>query len=246
MSTNKMSRKKKVLIGVFLAIVILFSFLTRYLLEYSAATRLEIDQVINTAQGFTVKQVSEYTHIIPDLPTGTGIVFYPGGKVDEKAYIPLLSKLAQNGISIVIVKMPFHLAVFNTNAATDAMVSMPQIANWYIAGHSLGGSMACVYASKNDFRIKGVILLAAYSTVDLSQTNLRVISIYGTVDHVLDMKNIEKYKTNLPATTETSTITGGNHGYFGNYGEQKGDGEATISREEQQFQAARMILEFLS
>ena len=41
-------------------------------------------------------------------------------------------------------------------------------------------------------------------------------------------------------------IEGGNHGYFGNYGAQKGDGEPRISNHEQIEIAADKIAEFLS
>ncbi|MBN2882364.1 MAG: hypothetical protein JXN10_02475, partial [Clostridia bacterium] len=40
-------------------------------------------------------------------------------------------------------------------------------------------------------------------------------------------------------------ITGGNHAYFGNYGEQKGDGTASISREEQQNITAKAVIDFM-
>jgi hypothetical protein len=40
-------------------------------------------------------------------------------------------------------------------------------------------------------------------------------------------------------------IEGGNHAQFGNYGKQKGDPDATISREEQQDKAVEAIKEFL-
>ena len=40
-------------------------------------------------------------------------------------------------------------------------------------------------------------------------------------------------------------IDGGNHALFGNYGEQKGDGQAQISGEEQQEQVVRAVREFV-
>ena len=40
-------------------------------------------------------------------------------------------------------------------------------------------------------------------------------------------------------------ISGGNHAYFGNYGEQKGDGTASITRESQQEQAVEQIMLFI-
>ena len=47
----------------------------------------------------------------------------------------------------------------------------------------------------------------------------------------------------LPEGTSLKVIDGGNHAQFGHYGPQKGDGIATISREEQQRLTAAAILE---
>ena len=44
----------------------------------------------------------------------------------------------------------------------------------------------------------------------------------------------EKYADYLPEDALTYVIDGGNHANYAYYGEQKGDGEATITREEQQ------------
>jgi hypothetical protein len=47
---------------------------------------------------------------------------------------------------------------------------------------------------------------------------------------------MEKYKEcygNLPEDTKEIIISGGNHAYYGYYGQQEGDGEATITREAQ-------------
>ena len=71
-----------------------------------------------------------------------GLIFYPGGKVEYTAYLPLMESLAQKGILCVLVKMPFNLAVFDVNAADGIREMFPEITDWYIGGHSLGGSMA--------------------------------------------------------------------------------------------------------
>ena len=44
---------------------------------------------------------------------------------------------------------------------------------WYMGGHSLGGSMAASYLEQHSSEYDGLILLASYSTADLSQTDLR-------------------------------------------------------------------------
>ena len=78
-----------------------------------------------------------------------------------------------------------------------------------------------------------LILLAAYSTADLKETGLRVLSLYGSEDGVLKMDSYEKYRDNLPEDFTEIVIPGGCHAYFGSYGPQKGDGTPQISNEEQ-------------
>ena len=80
---------------------------------------------------------------------------------------------------------------------------------------------------------EGLILLAAYSTADLRDTNLQVFSIYGSEDKVLNMEKYQEYKENLPDDMCEFVLEGGCHAYYGNYGEQDGDGVAKITREEQ-------------
>ena len=51
-----------------------------------------------------------------------GFIFYPGGKVEYSAYLPLMLELADRGILCVLTPMPFNLAVLDMNAAdTDAI-----------------------------------------------------------------------------------------------------------------------------
>ena len=104
--------------------------------------------------------------------------------------------------------------------------------------------MAANYASKNSEKIEGLILLAAYSTVDISSDNIRVLSIYGSKDEVLNKESYRKNKSNLPADFTEIVIQGGNHAGFGCYGPQKGDGEAEITSKQQQTDTAQAIAEF--
>jgi len=174
----------------------------------------------------------------------TALIFYPGGKVEYTAYEPLMIKIAQKGILCILPEMPFNLAVFDINAANKYISQNTEILHWYIGGHSLGGSMAANYASKNSEKIEGLILLAAYSTVDISSDNIRVLSIYGSKDEVLNKESYRKNKSNLPADFTEIVIQGGNHAGFGCYGPQKGDGEAEITSKQQQTDTAQAIAEF--
>ena len=185
------------------------------------------------------------------VPTGeikAGFLYYPGGKVDCDAYAPLLSECASEGILCVIVKMPFNLAVFGINKGLDVLEILPyDVDNWYIGGHSLGGSMAANCAANHPGMFNGIIFLASYSSIDVS--DYRVLSIYGSEDEVMEHRNYEKYKKNFPNEYSKNLIEiiidGGNHSGFGMYGTQKGDGIATISNVDQIKITADSIIDFI-
>lgn len=176
----------------------------------------------------------------------TGIIFYPGGKVEYESYAPLMRRLSEQGIAVFLVEVPFGLAVFETAAAENVMADYPEITNWYVAGHSLGGAMAAVYAGEHFETVDGLILLASYSTADLTGSDMAVLSIYGSEDEVLNLDKVAESRQLMPAAYEEIVIAGGNHAQFGNYGDQDGDGEAGISAKEQQKQTVEAIVHFLS
>lgn len=183
------------------------------------------------------------TWFIPEQPTA-GLIFYPGGKVEHTAYAPLMRACAEQGILCALVKMPGNLAVLNADAADGLRQAHPEVTDWYIAGHSLGGAMAANYAAKHAEDFSGLILLAAYSTKDLTQTPLRVLSVYGSEDGVMNRDSYEKDRANLPDDTTEIVIDGGCHAQFGCYGAQDGDGTPTISAAEQISQTASAIAAF--
>ena len=162
-----------------------------------------------------------------------GLVFYPGAKVEPAAYVPLLEKIADKGVYCVMAKMPFNFAFFNINAADALMADAPAVKHWWIGGHSLGGVVAATYTADHADALEGIALLAAYSTEDLNVGSLRAIVLYGSNDLVVNRESLAKCAENLPEGSQTVVIEGGNHASFGDYGAQEGDGEATISAEEQ-------------
>ena len=165
---------------------------------------------------------------------GKGIIFYPGGKVDEKAYAPLLLELAEHGYEVYLVKMPAKLAIFGANAAEDIMEDASHIEHWTMMGHSLGGAMAADFSASHDEKVDALVLLAAYSLEDLSNLEMDVYSFYGSEDGVLNMEKYKECLVHFPDDVVEEVIEGGNHAYYAHYGEQEGDGTATITREEQQ------------
>lgn len=169
-----------------------------------------------------------------ETESNKGIIFYPGGKVEETAYAPMLLELAENGYEVYLVKMPAKLAVFGMNAAEDIMEERSYIEEWTLMGHSLGGAMAARFSANHDEEVDQLVLLAAYSTEDLTEKEIEVFSFYGTEDKVLNMEKYEAYYSNLPEDMIEEVIDGGNHANYAHYGEQDGDGTATITRDEQQ------------
>ena len=174
-----------------------------------------------------------------------GLIFYPGGKVEHTAYTPLMEALASEGILCVLVEMPFRLAVLDMNAAEGIPEAFPEVERWYMGGHSLGGSMAASYLASHAEDFAGLILLGAYSTADLSGTELSVLSVYGSEDGVLNREKYAEYRPNLPEGFTETVIEGGNHAFFGAYGEQDGDGTATVTPAEQVQETVAAILSML-
>ena len=172
------------------------------------------------------------------------IIFYGGAKVESTSYAPLMLKLAESGFDCFLIKMPFNFALFGGNAA-DELVENYQYDSWLMAGHSMGGIVASSYAEKHTDKIDGIILLASYPTIPISQ-NLKLCSIYGSLDGCLDTDEYEKSKVNWPNESTEFVIEGGNHAQFANYGKQSGDNDALISSEKQQEETVKKIAEYFS
>lgn len=228
----KASKRIKTALAAILSIIIIFvGGIFIYASDYYRAATDALS-VLQSADEVTVTQTDGAYIFSPDKAE-CGLIFYPGGKVEYSAYSPLLSELAKENILCILVEMPLNLAVLDVDAAAKYFDKYPGIDKWYIGGHSLGGSMAASYASENSDKLDGLILLASYSTADLKDSGLEVISIYGSNDGVLNMDKYDEYKQNLPSSTVERIIEGGCHAYFGSYGEQKNDGTPTVSRNEQ-------------
>jgi dienelactone hydrolase len=177
-----------------------------------------------------------------------GLILYPGGRVDPKSYAPSARAIAETGTLVVITPMPLNLAFLNSNAAAEVIAAHPDIKNWVIGGHSLGGSMAALFTSENPGQVDGLVLWASYpaESNDLSDQPILMTSIYGTLDGLATPEKVLAATPLLPAGTTWVPINGGNHAQFGWYGPQEGDNPATISREQQQVQILTATQELLS
>lgn len=242
-----MSKKRKLLIlslSILLILGILITGCAVYLSIYYKADTKAVEACLS-GEFVSVKETDGYTSFTPEGQTNVGFIFYPGGKVEHKAYYPLMHTLAEYGIFSAVVKVPFRLAVFDVNAADDVKDDHPEIRNWFIGGHSLGGAMAATYLSKNETDFNGLVLLGAYSTKDLSKTDIAVLSIYGSEDGIMNSEKYEDCLSNLPLDFTELIIEGGCHSYFGSYGEQNGDGIPAITNEEQIYITASEIHTFI-
>ena len=204
-----------------------------------ALAAMESDGVV------TVQDNGDFVVFAPTAVTPiTGFIFYPGGHVDYRSYAPIAREIASRGYMVSIVEMPLSLAVFGVNKADKVISAYPDIRYWVIGGHSLGGSMAANYAVGNPENVQGLAFWASYpaSSDDLSSTDLKGLTTYGSNDLVLGMDNFNATLPQLPAGTILQVIEGGNHAQFGNYGPQPGDGTATISTAEQQSQTVELMV----
>ena len=175
------------------------------------------------------------TILSPASASDTGILFYPGAKVEAEAYLPLLDQLRDQGFTCFLIHMPANMAIFDADAALDVIAAHPEISHWYLAGHSMGGAMASSCAADNPDTIDGLILLGAYLYGDYPPAD--TLTIYGSLN--------ESVAEKIDYTDNVLVIDGGNHAQFGNYGPQKGDPAAAISASDQQAQSVRAITDFI-
>lgn len=196
-----------------------------------------------TSSNYTVE---EFQHgiFVDGNGTENAVIFFPGAKVEYTAYLPMCVKLAEQGIDCFLVEMPFHLAIFGMNKADKIMSEYPY-ENWYLAGHSLGGAMAANYVAENTEEFAGLIMLVAYPTKALVSENLKVLSVYGNKDMVLNKEKMDAGAEFVPEHYTEIRLGGANHAGFGNYGPQEGDGEATMEREKQQEMTVQYIMEMI-
>ena len=234
---------------VYISIIVILSIISTFFVYVGVYYHTDEQSVSEYISG--IKENVEENHLLGDvIAVGntegrTAFIFYPGGKVENTAYLPLMYALAKEGILCLLVDMPFRLAIFDADAAEKLFTGCPGVTRWYIGGHSLGGTMAAYYASKNADRLDGVVLLGSYSPFDLSKTKLRVLSIYGSEDNVLNQNKYISNRSHYPIGFKEQIIDGGCHAYFGMYGKQRGDGNPIISNVEQIDQCASIVLSFI-
>ena len=240
----KRERTRSALITTCIVFAILFVALVIYSNNYYHADSQAVESFMQNIDVQELTLADGSIACVPESPV-TGIIFYPGAKVEHTAYLPLMRALASEGVLAVVAKMPYNLAFLKQTAADGIKAEFPYIENWYMAGHSLGGRIAASYVAGHADEYDGLILLASYSTADLSETDLKVATVFGDLDGVTNRDNYDENKCNLPEGYQANVIKGGNHSGFGMYGLQDDDVEATISNTRQIKETADIIIDFI-
>ena len=231
----KFSRKLRTVLGLLAVILVVGTAVFLIWASNPLGPMPEAEAALQSDEQVTVSLDPWITFGPADKTVDTGFIFYPGGRVDARSYAPSAHAIAAEGYLVVIPPMPLSLAIFNPNAAADVIAAHNEVTTWVIGGHSLGGAMAANYVYNHPGQVDGLVLWAAYPAENNSlanQSDLSVLNIYGTEDG--QVEELWDGRFRLPSDTQWMVLEGGNHAQFGWYGRQSGDGEATISREDQQ------------
>lgn len=251
MSKAKTTKEKIIrrIILIVLAVIILLSAVIVGICLFNERPALQTLEVYQSTFTDTVITVADDggVEIVPQgtESSKTGIIFYVGAQIKPSAYIPLLARVAEKGYACFVPKLNFNMAALEPKAADDIIALHPEIESWILAGHSMGGLTASGYADDHTDTVNGLILVASYTTRDMKNSRLPILSVLGDADGVINKSLYEKRKS-LNPDFEERIISGANHAQYGDYGKQPRDNEATISAEEQQSQTAEIILDWLS
>lgn len=207
----------------------------------AAVLALESDAAVS------VTDTGAWREFMPVSGASTGLVLYPGARVDPRAYAEAAHGIAAQGYAVVVLDVPLNLAIFSPNRAAAVIAAHPEIRHWAVGGHSLGGSAAAIFASANASALDGIVFWASYPAVKdrLADTSLKMLTIYGEHDGLVTAAMREQVRPLFPATASWVIIAGGNHAQFGDYGAQSGDQPATITVADQQQQIIRTTADFL-
>ena len=238
-SGGRSGRGRRWLLAAAVALLVLLAVAMVYVTDYYRAG----EESVRVEAGSGVMKI-DGGWAVGDEGSESGLIFYPGGKVEARSYLPLLRRVADGGVFAVLCEMPLNLAVLDLNAADRMIERFPRVRRWAVGGHSLGGSMATQYAANNPGKVGGLVLLASYAPSALPE-GVPALAVYGSEDGVMNRDRYALALELLPEYEEV-VIPGGNHAKFGDYGPQSGDGEGAMPEEEQREAAARAILNFLS
>jgi pimeloyl-ACP methyl ester carboxylesterase len=214
-------KKALKIFGVTIAVLVIgiYAYLSITTARNNAAPAAEALAAMESDERVTV-EYNDYLSLTPATITPkTGIVFYPGAYCDVRGYTPVWKEIAAQGYLVVIPKMPFDFAIFAPNAADQVRAAHPEIEQWIIAGHSMGGAMAGVYADNNRDNLAGVIVFDSYppGSNSLADADLPILLLERARS---DGSRSQKFIDNAnlyPESAELKLIPGAQHMYYGSF-----------------------------
>lgn len=160
--------------------------------------------------------------------SSSGLLYFPGARVDPYSYAHPLVDVAASGVTVVIVDPLFNMALVDPRDLQELTAPAPRTTHWTLAGHSLGGVRACMLADHPT--VTGLVLMASYCANDISNLTITVVQVLAANDGLIDIVSVAEAQGFLPPGTQVVTLEGANHASFGTYGPQPGDGPTTLSR----------------
>ena len=224
-------------------------------LANSVRTRGVDEKTLRSNEEVSVLNNETSLAFVPPSTSGhAALVFICGSGIAAEAYAPLLRPVAEEGFPVFVVRLPYRFAPLESHkrAAIDrargVIAAHPEVKQWVIAGHSLGGALAARMARLDSASLSAMVLVATTHPKDddLSFLRIPVTKIYASNDGVAPPDRVLGNRGLLPSHTKWVEIAGGNHSQFGRYGHQLFDGTATISREEQEALTRSAILDVLA
>jgi pimeloyl-ACP methyl ester carboxylesterase len=211
----------------------------------TAAMRSENNVLVTDKVGWYEMQLARKDKSGKVVKPTTAVLFVPGDRIDPRAYAALLRPLAQSGYLVAVLKTPFGVPLARPAQAEGVLRVHPEIKYWAASGHSAGGTAAASFADAHP-QINGLILYASYPARKLDRTDLKVLSVSGSADSLVNPSEIDASKADLPRSTSYVTIPGAVHSDFGDYGRQPGEGAPTIDHPTAQAHTQQVTLTLLA
>jgi dienelactone hydrolase len=181
-----------------------------------------------------------------DRPSTRGLVFYPGGHTDPRAYVPTWAPIVKaTGTAVFFARVPLFFAPLDTDAAAGVIAGNPDVERWWVGGHSFGGFAALDFLDHSSaVDVEGVVLWAAYPLRDTPlRPGLRVLVVVGGRDGIVPPADARAAVTGRPV--QFSEIAGMEHSQFGAYRSIFGNGDPTIDDAAAQAELAAVTGAFL-
>ena len=186
------------------------------------------------------------------------LLFYPELLVDHTAYAPIISKMTDAGILVVVANLeplrtPTRFTGVSKKEAENILFEVGtllgiQIEEWIIGGHGQGAVSASELVGVIP-TISRFFIWGSMQCRNLSKSNFSVLVVNATNDNIARMLQTEEsFKKKLPSKTTYYAIQGGNHSGFGHYGPQlfpTKENDRSITIDEQQKQCVEQTLDFI-